>query len=585
VVDVQTGKVVLPLKGLDLPSNGLAFSPDGQRLAGADGAVKVWNVRTGEAPVSFKGGGLGGGGNNHYAVAFSPDGTRLATTRGPVIDDSPQAFSSRRPVKGVEVWNAHTGKNLFTIESAFNCVAFSPDGKSLASCSDDNTVKVWDAETGKELLALKRHTATVRSVAFSPDGKRLASAGSKEMGLGGRNESEAVNVWDTQTGEKLLSIPGGGRRVAFSPDGKLLACGGARGADNMIQIRDAQTGRELFNLKGDTVGVHTLAFSAEGTRLAAAASGAVRVWDVRIANNPLILRGGKPPFAFSSDGKRLASAGDTAGEVKLWDALTGEEQLTLKATPITSLAFHPDGKRLATANGRGFGRGEVRVSDAQTGENILAFPSTAEHVVFSPDGKTLVGTINEAPGAGGVRGWVWDAQTGKLLRDLTPTSYGNPFRVGVLMIPSAAAFSPDGKRLAYTYTPGRTTVWDVETGRKLRDFEKGLVFSPDGKMGASGGEDSAVTLSDAETGERVRTLKGHTHDIKQVAFSPDGKRLASTAADGTVKVWDAETGQELLSLKGGGGHVAFSPDGHRLAAGAREGGVAIWDATPVPEKP
>src|SRR5262249_25307410 len=152
--------------------------------------------------------------------------------------------------------------------SAFGCVAFSPNGNSLAAASDDNAVKVWDAKTGKELLALKGHTQQVWSVAFSPDGKRLAAA------------SLAKTItWDTQTGKQLFSIQDGGSRVAFSPDGKRLAC--ASPDYNTIRVWDAKNDLELFTLKGHTRGVHSLAFSADGKHLAAAGWDVVRVWDVQ----------------------------------------------------------------------------------------------------------------------------------------------------------------------------------------------------------------------------------------------------------------------------------------------------------------
>jgi WD40 repeat protein/serine/threonine protein kinase len=568
VWDVQTGKILLTLKGHAYPITHLAFSPDGQRLAGADGGdVKVWDAQTGKDLLSIK----GGGGN----VVFSSDGTRLATTSGGGVDQK----SGIPRVKRVKVWDAQSGEELLTIESAFNCVAFSPDGKILATATDDNTVKLWDAKTGKELRALKGHTATVWKVAFSPDGKRLASAGWLWLPFG---KSMAVKVWDTQTGKELLSIPDCGYSVAFSPDSKHLACGAWEGS-NTVQVRDAQSGLELFTLKGDTRRAHSLAFSADGKRLAAAGYGAVRVWDIQIANSPLILQEGKPPFAFSPDGKRLASAGGTGGEVKVWDALTGQEQLTLKVRKarVTNLAFHPDGKRLATSgqDDAFSGQGGVRVCDAQTGKELLALKGAATHVVFSPDGKRLASAcINTT-----VK--VWDAQTGNELHILRPTGGG---------MWGFAAFSPDGKRLAYA-SAGRITVWDVETGRELLTFDNhrgyDVVFSPDGKRLASACFDKTVKVWDAQTGKRALTLKGHTGAVRGVAFSPDGQRLASASEDNTVKVWDAETGQELLSLKGGGSDVAFnsdvafSPDGNRLAAGSANGTVMIWDATPLPEKP
>src|SRR5262249_29937236 len=184
-------------------------------------------------------------------------------------------------------------------------------------------------------------------------------------------------------------------------DGKRLAC--ASPDYNTIRVWDAKNDLELFTLKGHTRGVHSLAFSADGKHLAAAGWDVVRVWDVQ-SPNPLILQGGAAVIAFSPDGKRLASAGGLGMDVKVWDALNGQEQFTLKGhtTLVAGLAFSPDGKRLASS-GRAdrTGKQEVKVWDAKTGQELYAIKGAGGSVAFSPDGKTLVST------AGRVR--VWDA--------------------------------------------------------------------------------------------------------------------------------------------------------------------------------
>ncbi len=446
------------------------------------------------------------------SVAFSPDGKRLAS--------GGSANEQGKLVGEAKVWDAQSGQVLLTIKrqpGGVNSVVFSPDGKRLASAAgDDKTVKVWDAQTGQELLSFKGHSNAVNSVVFSPDGKRLASA----------SWDGTVKVWDAQTDPKPLTLKGAATSsiasVAFSPDGKRLASGGGgpRGSGpGALQVWDAQTGQEIVTLQGHTAKVTTVAYSPDGKRLASGSG----TWDW--TKNAYV-----------------------AGDVKVWDALTGQELLSLKGHtgPIYSVAFSPDGKRLASGSGtlnatkQDLVAGEVKVWDAQTGQEILTLKGYKHHVnsvAFSPDGKRLAS-------AGDERGvTLCDAQTGQKLLSLEGPSGAN-----------RVAFSPDGKRLA----------------------------------GAGGWVDPWVKVWDAQTGQELLTCKGHTDGINSVAFSPDGKRLASAGGRGGVTVSDALTGQELLTLQrhaDEASSVAFSPNGHRLASGGSDGTVTIWDATPLPAKP
>jgi WD40 repeat protein len=227
-------------------------------------------------------------------------------------------------------------------------------------------VKVWDAQTGQEILALKGHTSSVTSVAFSPDGKRLASGGgdAPNRRKPGEGKPGEVKLWDAQTGQEVLALKGHASSVtsvAFSPDGKRLAS--ASGEE--VKVWDATTGQEIL------------------------------AWKVLLPFHSLRM------VAFSPDGKRLAgSVGygpgpPGAGEVKVWDAQTGKELLSLKGHTgwVWSVAFSPDGKRLASGSGsaaQGLG-GEVKVWDAQTGQEILSFQGGGlnHNVVFSPNGHWL----------------------------------------------------------------------------------------------------------------------------------------------------------------------------------------------------
>jgi WD40 repeat protein/serine/threonine protein kinase len=274
--------------------------------------------------------------------------------------------------------------------------------------------------------------------------------------------------------------------------------------------------------------------------------------------------------AYSPDGKRLASgAGNTPGkpgEVKVWDAQTGQELLPLKVHNdiVWSVAFSPDGKRLASAC-----RDQtVKVWDVQSGQELLSLKghtNSVWSVAFSPDGKRL------ASGSWDQMVRVWDAQTGRELLSLKGHGAGV----------ESVAFSPDGKRLASASDDQTVKVWDAQTGQELLSLKvtgiglsTSVAFSPDGKRLASAGK-----VWDAQTGQELLSLMGHTGNVRGVAFSPDGKRLASSSQGGwTLRIWDLQTGQEIRTIKGGGGSVVFSPDGRRLASGSADHTVKVWDA-------
>jgi WD40 repeat protein/serine/threonine protein kinase len=483
----------------------------------------------------------------HAALAFSPDGKRLASASG--------------DGRTVKVWDASTGQEILSLKGVTN-VAFSPDGKRLASASYDSTVRLWDAASGQELRALKGHTGVVSSVAFSPDGTRLASCGA----------DQTVRLWDAASGQELRTLKGhtGAQGVAFSPDGILLASA-ANGEP--VKVWDAVRGQELRALKGHNDGANGVAFSPDGTLLASANwDGTVSVWDTVRGQELRTLKGHTGQIwsvAFSPDGTLLASAGIDK-TVRLWDAASGQELRTLKGHTLaaTSVVFCPDGAHLASASDDG----TVKVwaaASSQECRTLKGHTSPVLVVAFSPDGTLLASAGIDMT----VR--LWDAASGQELRALK----------GHTGLVNGVAFSPDGTRLASCSFDQTVKVWDAASGRELRTLKghtglvNGVAFSPDGTRLASCGADQTVRLWDAASGQELRTLKGHT-GAQGVAFSPNGTRLASCDGD-IVKVWDAASGQELRTLKGHTSPVlgvAFSPDGKRLVSGSWDQTVKVWDA-------
>jgi WD40 repeat protein len=282
-----------------------------------------------------------------WAVAFSPDGKTLASVSG--LYDKPGELI---------LWDLATGKERTRIEEVkgIRSVAFSPDGKALATADYyDNTVKVRDPETGKARVILQQSRPN-NAVAFSPDGKTLAIAILE-------NRAE---LWQINSGRHLHTLQGHEdwvTHVAFSPDGAVLATGGR---DQTVRLWEASTGKQRMTLRGHTGTIECVAFSPDGKTLATACwDKTIKLWEVATGKERLTLEGHKFQalhVAFSPDSRVLASTSGEAdspitdtnekpGEIKLWDASTGKElaSLTGHKRRVWSAVFSPDGKTLATS--------------------------------------------------------------------------------------------------------------------------------------------------------------------------------------------------------------------------------------------
>jgi predicted NACHT family NTPase len=487
-----------------------------------------------------------------FAVAFSPDGKLLATGGTDGV---------------VRCWDVASGREILTGKghnSWVSSVAFSPDGKTLASSSSDRTVKLWNCHSGECFQTLQGHSDMVRSVAFSPDGKTLASG----------SDDRTVKLWDCRSGECLQTWQGHSdmvRSVAFSPDGKTLASGSN---DLTVKLWDCHSGECLQTWQGHSNWVRSVAFSPDGKTLASSSDErTVKLWDCHSGECLQTWQGDSNwvlSVTFSPDGNTLASGGSDS-TVKLWDCRSGDCLQTWQGHSnwVRSVAFSPDGQSLASSsNDR-----TVKLWDYRNGECLQTWQGHSDlvrSVAFSPDGKTLASSSDERT----VK--LWNCHSGECLQ----TCYGHTDWI------NSVAFSPDGQTL-FSGSDDRTIkLWDGRSGKCLQTWQAHsnrvvlVVLSPDGQTLASGSSDRTVKLWDCRSGKCLQIWQGHSNWVRSVAFSPNGQTLFSGSNDRTVNLWDCRSGECLQTWQGHSDllrSVAFSPDGQMLASSSNDRTVKLWD--------
>jgi len=509
-----------------------------------------------------------------FSVVFNQEGNRIASAHGPYV----------------QMWDTETWQPVGDVIKGHTAdvkgVAFSPDGKLIASTSADQTIRLWDAETRQPIgEPLRGHEGVVLPVAFSPDGRRLVSG----------SADKTIRLWDVasgaQIGEPIRGHTAEVMSVAFSPDGKLIASGGI---DKTLRLWHADTRLPATDpLPAHEPVVVSVAFSPDGRRIASAGGTTIRLWDVA-GRTPV----GEPIAAhtspinrvvYSPDGKLIASASDDK-TIRLWDANTGSpigDPLVGHENAVAGLAFDADGRRIVSTAVDD----TLRVWEVRGAQVFGGHDDSVTAVRFSPDGKRIVSSSLDRT----IRQWDVDAgiPTGPPLRT-GDAPVGSSTLVDNLQETVGAGYIAEGRQIIGV---GVRTIraWDGASGLPLGD----RASPPPG----------TVSVSYSEVGHRYATLAGtnsepgtlaslkgtdiqvrnetmqpigsplhHDKPVSTYAMSLDGQRIATASEDFNVRIWDAGTGRQIgapldhdevvLSLD-------FSADGQTLAVSTLES-VRIW---------
>jgi WD40 repeat protein len=605
---------------LPISSWTLAFSPDGKLLAGGgwDNKIHLWETETGKEIQT-----LDEPQNNLSQIAFSPDGKTLASTLTP-----DRAFQLRKVLAEpqqanygtVRLWEVLTGqeRGRFTGQvGGVLTLAFSADGRRLASGGNDTSVLLWDV-TGwytsggsskspdQSLDESWRELGSSEAAAAYRALWRMAGAGNQAITFlksrlrpvqPAKPEIIAARIKDLdsrefnvreracQTLESLGELAEPALRQALSEKPTLEV---RRRIDRLLSnLSDNRSPERLRGLRAvealENIGTpeaRALLKDLSGGTPEACLTRQARASLERLKRRDSPPLWSPPSHSVTPEIQRLLKAKETTRKDSYRGVLPSRALTRLgpidpeRKTLLTGLSFSPDGKSVMIADGSS----TVRLWDRATGKPIREFSvgtDALDHATLSPDGTLLAAATRK--GSSEATCCLWDTANGRELR-----------RLPVPTFVCALRFSPDSKHLVTGADDRKARLWDVATGKELRSFSGAeeiiwcIAISPDGKLLAVG-ERGAVRIWDLITGQLVRRLgseKQYGPGATSLAFSPNGQFLI-TGGNGGVGFWETASGKRILQLQerkmGGVFDSAFSPDGRTLATSSWDGQVRLWE--------
>ncbi len=478
-----------------------------------------------------------------------------------------QAYLAEVKLQQVNFAYADLSRSVFAETfGGVSCVAFSPNGKLLATSDTSGEVQIWDLPSGRQLNAFKADLIWTWAVAFSPIPPTSLTKGGEGGILASGGDDYIVKLWDVQTGKCLRLLKGHTNTVnaiAFHPDGYLLASGAQDTTIRFWQVSNFEQDALLEVLQGHQGRVWSVAFNFDGSLLVSGSEDkTLKLWDVKTRECCQTLSGHShwvKSVAFSPDGQTIAS-GSFDGTIKFWSVSTGECVGTWQGhqDTVTAVAFSPSDVT---------GKMPVLLASSSYDQTVKVWDVASRQCI-----KTLTEHSNR----------VWSVAFSPI--PPTPPPLDPPFLRGA---------GGEGGILASGGDDHATRLWHLKTGQCAKAW-KGhtnsilfLALNQEEQLLATGHEDQTVKLWSLQTGQISQVLRGHENRVWSVAFAPqqDGQNpdeaiLASGSADRTIKLWNVRTGHCLNTLHGHGSwvwSVAFSLDGRQLASCSYDHTIKLWD--------